>query len=209
MLSISLFHSQNNDRGLLGPLTAKIRKEAAKLVASQPGRLLDVCCGNGLFFSLFGGNGYLKLYGLDRSKELIEEAHKMSEEGHLKKVSLFLGDAMLLPFKRNYFQRVVCLNTLLNFQSKDDLVRILSEIREVIENGGQLIIDVRNKNNPLIRFKYWWHQRTGDFPTVAYELREISELLENVGFKVRSYKSIGLLFDFVPFVYIVDAVKQP
>lgn len=208
MLSISLFHSQNNDRGLLGPLTVKIRKEAAKLVVNNHGRLLDVCCGNGLFFSLFGGNGYLKLYGLDRSKELIEEAHKMSEKSDIKKVNLFLGDAMLLPFKRNFFQKVVCLNTLLNFQSKDDIARILSEIWKVIENNGQLIIDVRNKNNPLIRFKYWWHQRTGDFPTVAYELQEISQLLENVGFKVRSFKAIGLLFDFLPLVYIVDAVKQ-
>ncbi len=200
MLSKLTFKTE--DHGLNGFLTKKIREEAVQLIADQPGNLLDLCCGNGIFLSLITNHHNLKLFGLDRSKELLAEAQFQKYSG-IKNASLILGDARTLPFKPNYFHKIVCLNTLLNLQLNEDFKQILLEIAKISAPGAHLIFDVRNKNNLFIRTKYWLHQRSSNFLTNAYGMDEINQVLTACGFKIHQIKPVGWLH----FAYLIDAIK--
>ncbi|MFQ5706405.1 MAG: class I SAM-dependent methyltransferase [bacterium] len=208
MLTLGWIFGRNHDRGLLGPLTSKIREEAAQRIGETSGSVLDLGCGNGLFFDLLNQNAEAHVFGLDRSRELLEQARAKMNRTPFKAVDFLIGDAFALPFKTNHFQRVVCLNLLLNLREKSDIHRLLREVWRVCDSRARLIVDIRNLNNPIVRVKYWLHQWYGNFPTKAYVSGEIAEMLKQVGFRIVEIKPVGPVSWLIPFAYLIEAEKS-
>ena len=103
------------------------------------GRVLDLCCGAGLFSFELEKMG-LEVVGVDLQEKMIEEAKDYAAQIG-PKIKFVKGDARSLEFSDGYFDSVVLLgNTLPNF-SVDDFARVAAEISRVLKSSGRFLVD--------------------------------------------------------------------
>ena len=133
-------------KAFLGNITTAVRNKAWELCQNYE-TILDVCCGNGLFFLQSKEKLIAKklLVGIDKSAELLQEAKKVFLDNSIEEVSLIRGNAYQLPFKPVTFDRVVCINTLLNLPSLDTIESLLLELMRVCKPTGSLLVEIRNQ----------------------------------------------------------------
>jgi len=196
-------------KAFLGNITTAVRNKAWELCHDSE-TILDVCCGNGLFFLNEGINKKL-LVGIDKSEELLLEAKRIFTDNRIEDVSLIRGDAFQLPFKPETFDRVVCINTLLNMTSLDIIETLLVELIRICKPTGRLLIEIRNQSNPYIRLKYWMHSRKQKFPVRAYKIEDISNIIERHKFHCTRILPIGCPVEFIAKAFLIEAgrKKQP
>jgi len=196
-------------KAFLGNITTAVRNKAWELCQDYE-TILDVCCGNGLLFLNEGANKRL-LVGIDKSEELLQEAKKIFQDNSIEEISLIRGDAFLLPFKPETFDRVVCVNTLLNLASLDIIETLLVELMRICKPTGRLLIEIRNQSNPYIRLKYWMHSRKQKFPVRAYKIGDISDIFERHEFHCTRIVPIGCPVEFIAKAFLIEAgrIKQP
>jgi D-alanine-D-alanine ligase len=102
---------------------------------------LDLCCGQGRHVLELARRGYTNLHGVDRSHYLISRAKRLARERGLD-VSFREGDARKLRFPDDNFRFVfVAGNSFGYFESAEDDVAVLTEIRRILAPRGQLLID--------------------------------------------------------------------
>ncbi len=195
-------------KAFLGNITTAVRNKAWELCHDSE-TILDVCCGNGLFFLNEGINKKL-LVGIDKSEELLQEAKRIFTDNCIEDVSLIRGDAFQLPFKPETFDRVVCVNTLLNLASLDIIETLLVELIRICKPTGRLLIEIRNQSNPYIRLKYWMHSRKQKFPVRAYKIEDISNIIERHEFHCTGILPIGCPVEFIAKAFLIEAgrIKQ-
>ena len=103
--------------------------------------ILDVCCGQGRHVLELAGRGFTDLHGVDRSHYLISRAKRLATERGLK-VSFREGDARKLRFPDDRFDFIYLAgNSFGYFESAEDDVGVLAEIRRLLKPRGQLLID--------------------------------------------------------------------
>ena len=195
-------------KAFLGNITTAVRNKAWELCRDSE-TILDVCCGNGLFFLNEGINKKL-LVGIDKSEELLQEAKRIFTDNGIEDASLIRGNAFQLPFKSETFDRVVCINTLLNLSSIDIIETLLLELMRVCKPTGRLLIEIRNQSNPYIRLKYWMHSRKQKFPVRAYKIEDISNIIERHKFHCTRILPIGCPVEFIAKAFLIEAgrIKQ-
>ncbi len=104
--------------------------------------ILDLCCGQGRHVLEIARQGYRNVHGLDRSHYLITRARNMARKEELP-VVLKEGDARKLPFPADRFDVATILgNSFGYFESRQDDIQVLEEIRRVLKPGGRLLVDV-------------------------------------------------------------------
>ena len=196
-------------KAFLGNITTAVRNKAWELCHDSE-TILDVCCGNGLFFLNEGINKKL-LVGIDKSEELLQEAKRIFTDNCIEDVSLIRGDAFQLPFKPETFDRVVCVNTLLNLASLDIIETLLVELMRICKPTGRLLIEIRNQSNPYIRLKYWMHSRKQKFPVRAYKVEDISDIFKRHAFHCTRIFPVGCPIEFIAKAFLIEAgrIKQP
>jgi D-alanine-D-alanine ligase len=103
--------------------------------------ILDLCCGQGRHVLELARRGYSNLYGVDRSHYLISRAKRVSrQQGY--SVSFREGDARKLRLPDNHFDLIYLAgNSFGYFESVDDDIAVLRELRRLLKPGGQLLID--------------------------------------------------------------------
>ena len=190
-------------KGLWGEITATIRDKAGRLCGKAEGRLLDVGCGNGLFFSRLGDQADLRLFGLDRSWGLLSEARETVD-----RVSLIRGVLEEPPFRDFSFDWVVCLSTLYNLKDMHEVEHALREMMRICRLGGRVVVDIRNRANPYLRFKYWWHRIWSDFPVKAYYLSQFVDVFEEEGFDIERVVPIGPDGRQLVLAYLIQARRR-
>jgi len=188
-------------RTFLGALSTMVRKKAQALCRNRVGQLLDVGCGNGLFFAALQEEKELQFFGLDIYDKFLKEARIATDD----KPILIQGEMGKLPFKDNSFDTVVCLNTLYNQPSISYVEAGLVEMMRVCKPLGTVIVDVRNKANPYIRLKYWWHLRKKTFPTMAYYIKDFQEIFERHGFEIVRKEPVGIPNKIAAFAFVLEA----
>ncbi len=195
-------------KAFLGNITTAVRNKAWELCRDSE-TILDVCCGNGLFFLNEGINKKL-LVGIDKSEELLREAKRIFTDNCIEDASLIRGNAFQLPFKPETFDRVVCINTLLNLSSLDIIETLLVELMRICKPTGRLLIEIRNQSNPYIRLKYWMHSRKQKFPVRAYKIEDISNIIERHKFHCTKILPIGCPVEFIAKAFLIEAgrIKQ-
>ena len=96
---------------------SKIKIILRKWRIKQEERLLDVGCGTGISMEPFK----CKKIGIDPSKNMVKIAIK-------KGLKCFVANAENMPFKSNYFDRVIAITSIHNF---NDIEKGLKEIKRV------------------------------------------------------------------------------
>ncbi|MGW8369958.1 MAG: methyltransferase domain-containing protein, partial [Gammaproteobacteria bacterium] len=113
----------------------------AMLDAEPESRILDLCCGQGRHVMELARRGFTKLTGVDRSHYLIARAKRTFRQQGLA-ATFREGDARKLRFADDSFDIVyVAGNSFGYFETVDDDIAVLREIRRLLAPGGQLLID--------------------------------------------------------------------
>ena len=97
--------------------------------------ILDIGCGDGYGTQKLHNTGY-KTTGIDLSGEMISLAKKYAES---KPISFFQADINELPFERESFDAVMCINVL---EWTEDPYMALRKICNVLKKGGMLCIGI-------------------------------------------------------------------
>ncbi|MGD8810757.1 MAG: methyltransferase domain-containing protein [Gammaproteobacteria bacterium] len=113
-----------------------------KLLDAKPeDRILDLCCGQGRHVLELAQRGFRNLTGVDRSHYLIARAKRVFRQ-HGLSATLREGDARKLRFPEDSFDIVyVAGNSFGYFETLEDDIAVLSEIRRLLKPQGQLLID--------------------------------------------------------------------
>jgi D-alanine-D-alanine ligase len=111
------------------------------LDAGPEDRILDLCCGQGRHVLELARRGYRNLTGVDRSHYLIARAKRVFRQQGLQAV-FREGDARKLRFAADCFDIVyIAGNSFGYFETVEDDIAVLREIRRLLKPKGQLLID--------------------------------------------------------------------
>lgn len=168
--------------------------------------ILDVCCGNGLFFLNTKRKRFL--VGVDNSENLLKEAKKIFHDNAIEAICLVRGDAFRLPFKAETFDRVFCINTLLNLPSLDSVETLLVELMRICKARGKLVVEIRNYSNLYIRLKYWIHSRKQKFPIKTYKIEDICSILKRHKFHCTQILPVGYAAKFMAKAFLLEAGRM-
>ena len=193
-------------------LDKRWRREAAtECLASQPGKVLDLCCGTGdLTINLAQlAEDNVELTGIDYSQPMLEIATKKAESlARRRKIPFIYGDAANLPFPDGYFDCVGISFAFRNLTYKNPLVRRhLAEVLRVLSAGGRyVIVETSQPKSRLIRNLYhlylrWFVFRLGyllsgnrqayhylaESAARFYTSEEVEEMLVTAGFRQVSF----------------------
>ncbi|GAA5522754.1 methyltransferase domain-containing protein [Aliifodinibius salicampi] len=104
--------------------------------------ILDLACGQGRHLIELATRGSYNLFGLDRSRYLIQRARRISKEKGLS-IAFKEGDIRKLPYPADSFDYVTNLgNSFGYFETLDDDIKILEEIFRVLKPGGKVLLDI-------------------------------------------------------------------
>lgn len=117
-------------------------------------KILDWGCGHGRYYSLFEQSDY---YGIDISEELIKIAKNKYPHAKFIVNQSFLS----LPFENNFFDYIVCLDTLHHIPSKNYHQKFIKEAHRTLKENGIIILTVWNLN--LIHLLF-----SGKFERIKY-----------------------------------------
>ncbi|MDD4566452.1 D-alanine-D-alanine ligase [Methanoculleus chikugoensis] len=114
----------------------------ARVLHLQPHeRVLDLCCGQGRHTLELARRGY-NVEGLDQSHYLIQRARSTAKKEGLP-IRFREGDARRLPYRTDTYDVVLILgNSFGYFDSVEEDLRILTEIRRILKPWGRLLLDV-------------------------------------------------------------------
>ena len=111
------------------------------LTVTPDSRFLDLCCGQGRHVLELARRGFKNLTGVDRSHYLIARAKRVFRQQGFAAV-LREGDARKLRFSDDSFDVIyVAGNSFGYFETIDDDIAVLREIRRLLKPNGQLLID--------------------------------------------------------------------
>lgn len=151
------------------------------------GKLVDVCCSNGMFLSYLEEATDLELFGVDISDFAIESAKKI-----LKRAQVYAGDAQdMIFFKDNSFDYVTCLGSLEHLPSPLEGAK---EISRIMKPSGKALILVPNLyflGHIYMAVKYGLYPSEGgqEFSEMFSTLLGWKRLLKEANLKViESYK---------------------
>jgi D-alanine-D-alanine ligase len=103
--------------------------------------ILDLCCGQGRHLLELARRGFSNLYGVDRSHYLISRAKRVARQQGFA-ATFREGDARKLRFRDNTFDLVYLAgNSFGYFESAEDDIAVLAELRRILKPSGQLLID--------------------------------------------------------------------
>jgi MPBQ/MSBQ methyltransferase len=163
-----------------------VEKSVALLRASETDSILDVACGRGYasrYLAELAKKG--RVTGMDLLPENIDQSRKRF--GEMNNCEFVVGDACAMPFAKETFQKILCLEAAFHFPSRQNF---LSEAQRVLQKKGTMVLvdfmlqpSVRAKvaNHPLANIvkKTWaWD----DFSSIG----EYLEMLANSGFELVS-----------------------
>jgi ubiquinone/menaquinone biosynthesis C-methylase UbiE len=179
-----------------GYIVRKVLKEAENVCRHFSGRLLDLGCGKGEFLKYLNFYPNLAAIGLDISEEQLDLAKTLT-------LPFVRGDFFFLPFKNNSFSTITCFNTLYNFASLTELVPFFREMVRIAPSGGRIVLDLRNRKNPILAIKYWWHMRRGRFPTISHRVDETARVFKGLGCHLEKIEPVGSNISFLSLGYIM------
>ena len=165
-------------------------------------KILDLGCASGRLFEVLPKVEY---YGFDISKKLIEIGRQRYPKAHFK-----TGNALKLPFKDNFFDKIYSISVLHNIPSKEFRLQFLKEVFRVLKKEEFLILRVwdfwRRKKGWRLIFKYTllklvgkskldffdlfvpWKNSRGQTVTERYfhcfTKRGLKKIIEKAGFKI-------------------------
>jgi SAM-dependent methyltransferase len=144
---------------------------------------LDIGCSSGRYVAGLLKNGF-NAVGVDTAIIPLKYASKRIDGKFIR------ASATNLPFKRNSFDLITCIELLHHFEN-EVLDKVLAEISEIMKPQGIFIFDVKNKRNPIIWQRYKKEDRIG-FTLKARTIGEMVKYTELHHFKI--IKKMSIIF---------------
>ena len=168
--------------------------------------VLEVACGTGLI-ALKVADKVSKVYGIDISAPMIEEAKKKMQEKEIKNIEFLVKDAYSLPFGKERFDTVICNNALHNMINPH---KALSEIRRVIKPEGRLIASIVGIGESFkFKFAMTIYKLFTAFPVFhKLNLEESANMISESGFSVVKKEIIKHPEDTMSIIYIVATKRK-
>ncbi|MCK4387908.1 MAG: methyltransferase domain-containing protein [Dehalococcoidia bacterium] len=197
-------------------LQDRVRQVAKSLITKTNHRdILDAACGNGALILKFAHKEKecegINIVGIDFSEGMLALlADRLMGLGAAPewdtslrdRVHLCRGLLERLPFRSELFDTVICINTLHNLPSKENARTVIIELMRVCKPAGELILEIHNRNNPVIR-RHFSRNCRPELPLIPYTLRELKGILNKEGFKIRRKVPIGFPLTIIaPFIVI-------
>lgn len=154
-------------------------------------KLLDVGMGFGFDIITKHREGY-SCYGIDLDKSRIEKTREMFRRNGVD-AELKVGSATRLPFKKNFFDDVICFHVIEHVKEDEKAIR---EIHRVLRKGGVLhlrvphIHNLHTKFHMMIGARYPYTDRTH---VREYEKKQVADLIAANGFKIKSVSQSGFI----------------
>lgn len=150
---LEYFGSQcGNPRGIIGNIMtwgmnrvnkAMYRAVVDSVQVDSDKKLLDVGYGNGYLIKLLYHKVKCRIYGIDISNDMLEQASKKNRQGiNEGRIQLSVGDCCNLNFKEEFFDVVTTTNTIYFWE---DTVKGMQEIYRVLKAGGIFVNAVFKK----------------------------------------------------------------
>ena len=143
-------------------------------------KILDAGCGSGKISALLNSYG-LYVVGIDISENMLKLAKK-----NVRKSRFYKMDIRKLTFRKNYFDGIISLYTIIHVPRKYHL-SILSKFYKILKPEGAMLISV-GINDSKLKIEnfhgarmYWSH----------FDKKKNSELLRKVGFIIKWKKIVG------------------
>ena len=162
--------------------------------------ILEVACGPGLV-ALKVAERAAKIYAVDISEPMIEEAKKKAEEKEIKNVEFSVEDAYSLPFDKEMFDTVICNTALHNMINPH---KALSEIRRVLKPNGQLIATVVGiGESSKFKIALTIYKLITGFPVFHHlNMDEFANMINASGFTIVNKETMKHPEDMMPILYI-------
>ncbi|MFX0023882.1 MAG: methyltransferase domain-containing protein [Candidatus Hermodarchaeota archaeon] len=131
-----------------------------KVINLQPEHyILDLCCGQGRHSIELANRGFKNIYGLDRSRYLIQKAKSDAKKKNIP-CKFREGDARKLPYNTDTFDSVMILgNSFGYFETINSDLQVLKEVFRVLKPWGLILLDLTDgdyiKKNFLPRSWEW------------------------------------------------------
>jgi SAM-dependent methyltransferase len=152
------------------------------LAIFRPSFCLDLACGSGTYFELFG---LCKAVGVDLSADACVVA---KEKGTAYVVR---ADARNLPFRESVFDFIISLGLL--HHQPIAMTRIVGEIQRTMSARGTLVLDEPNGYNPLWRMELR-RSRIDTAQTHLINPRRLEKMLIMNGFVICSRTFYGFVY---------------
>jgi SAM-dependent methyltransferase len=124
------------------------------------------------------------------------EVHEMAKYRY-SRLQTIGADVRDLPFANGTFDGIVSNSTLDHFESLDDLSVSLQELCRVLRPGGQMILTLDNRSNPVILLRNWLPFRLLKrlkiipyYVGVTLRVNRLEYLLKETGFEVLEVDAI-------------------
>jgi demethylmenaquinone methyltransferase / 2-methoxy-6-polyprenyl-1,4-benzoquinol methylase len=178
----------------------------------SPDTVLDLCCGTGdIAISLAQtSNEAITVTGYDMNESMLYQAKLKAEKTKFTNVKFIQGDASILPFQNNYFDRITIGFGFRNLTfSNSNSDKHISEMFRVLKPAGKLLIlESGIPKNIFIRLLYKIHLYfiliplggliSGDFKAYwylahssskFYALPELEQILNKHGFNNCTFRT--------------------
>jgi ubiquinone/menaquinone biosynthesis C-methylase UbiE len=150
--------------------------------------ILDAGCGNGEY-SLFLAKKFpnATIYAIDFSQKMCELTKRRAKKQELNNIIVQEGDVENLIFANNYFDLVLCID-LLHHIPNITLSKSLTQLQRVSKTNASIIIDFKNKHNPILYYQHKKRNRITYYRTNR-TIKEMQRFLDLT--KMKIIKSIG------------------
>lgn len=109
------------------------------LTLTSNSMVLDLCCGNGLI-ALPIAERVQRVVGIDHSQYLLDMGKKVLKKGNGENVDLIRGEAVLLPFRDDAFDVVLCYGAFHYFPDYNYAELVMKEVLRVVKSGGTVVL---------------------------------------------------------------------
>ncbi len=160
----------------------------------KEGNVLDVGCASGWLLSEIA-NRYPKFRftGVDAYKKAINYGRN-----HYSNIQFLWGDAHRLPFPKNTFDLVLCVNVL---EHVVDPEKIMGEIYKVLKTNGVVIIGMDSENFLFLSLWFLWTKMNGKVWRHAHlhklSPHDLEMLFHKTGFLVKNKKFYNVGLDII------------
>jgi SAM-dependent methyltransferase len=110
-------------------------------------KLLDIGCGNGKYIILAAKEG-IDSYGIDISPIAIRKAKKEAAKQKVQ-ASFRVGDALNMPYPKNYFDAAIDFSCFTHFYTKD-WNKYFRQVRRILKPNGYFLLSVWSKNSTML-----------------------------------------------------------
>jgi len=186
---------------------------------AKPGfKILEVGCNFGANLSTLHDldiNRNSSMFGFDISKKLILQGTSENENKDFTNISLFVGDANMMPLKESRFDMILCAEVIEHLKQPN---KAITEIYRILKPGGYAIITTPNKDNipqkisdklSLTSFfiKNWRDPKSekinaddnidGSYGHISeLKLKELKKICQSTGFQIITIRRNGIIYGF-------------